>query len=80
MSYYLQRRIPMLQRLLELKLRSSIAVMDQRRIALGLTGVKRLLQRIEHELGTHGAADTPAHDPAGEHINDEGHVQPALPG
>src|SRR3546814_12562576 len=28
----------------------------------------------------HGTADTPAHNPAGKYVNDEGHIQPALPG
>ena len=61
-------------------LRTAIRVMDQRAVALGLPGVQRLLQRVEHEVGVHRAADPPADDAPGEDVDDEGHVQPALPG
>lgn len=45
-----------------------------------LAGIQRLLQRIQHEVRLHAAADPPAHDALGVHIHHEGHVQPALPG
>ena len=54
--------------------------MDQAAVALGLPGVQRLLQRIEHKVRAHRTADPPAHDAPGEHVDDEGHIQPALPG
>jgi hypothetical protein len=53
--------------------------MDQG-IPLGLACPQGLLQRIEHELGVHGAADAPADDVAGKHIDDEGDVHEPLPG
>ena len=61
-------------------LRAAVAVMDQGVVALGLPGVQRLLQRVEHEVGVHRTAHPPADDAPGEHVDDEGHVQPALPG
>jgi hypothetical protein len=48
-------------------------MMDQG-IPLGLACPQGLLQRIEHKLGVHGAADAPADDVAGKHIDDEGDV------
>src|SRR5690606_14336445 len=38
------------------------------------------LQGFEHEVRGHGAADPPADDTSGKHIDDEGYVKPALPG
>jgi hypothetical protein len=38
-----------------------------------------LFQGIEHEPGMGRAADPPAHDAAGEGIDDEGDVDEALP-
>ena len=54
--------------------------MHQRAFTLAPTRVQRLLQRIEHEVGLHGAADSPADDAPRVDINDEGHVYEALPG
>ena len=54
--------------------------MMEQSIGSRLAFIQRLLQRIEHKVGLHGVADPPAHDAAREDINDEGHVQPALPG
>ena len=42
--------------------------------------VARLLQRIEHEVGVHGTALAPTHNSAAEHVNDECHIDPTLPG
>ena len=61
-------------------LRASIRVMDQAAALIGLARVQRLLQRIEHEVRSHRTAYAPAHNAPGEDVDDEGHVQPALPG
>jgi hypothetical protein len=39
-----------------------------------------LLQRIKHEVGPHRTADAPADDSPGKDVDDEGHVNEALPG
>ena len=49
-------------------------MMDQCAITLWLAGIQRLLQRIEHEVGTHRRTDPPTHDVAAEHVNDEGAI------
>ena len=41
--------------------------------------VQRLLQGIEDEAGMGGARHPPADDPAGEDVDDEGHVHKAPP-
>jgi len=61
-------------------LRASVGVVNQVLRIARLTGVKGLLQGVEHEVGGHGAADAPAHDTPGEHVDNKGHIQPALPG
>ena len=61
-------------------LRAPVGVANQAAIALRLPGVQGLLQRIEYEVRAHRTAHSPAHDATGEHVDDEGHVQPALPG
>ncbi|MNX85066.1 hypothetical protein D3C86_1168920 [compost metagenome] len=55
-------------------------MVDQGILRFRLPGVQCLLQGIEHEIGVHGTADPPTNDAPGEHVDDEGHVQPALPG
>ena len=40
----------------------------------------RGIQRIQHEVRLHAAADSPAHDAPGIHVHNKGHIQPALPG
>ena len=42
--------------------------------------MQSLLQRIKHEPGMRRAADTPADDPAGKGIDDEGDIDKASPG
>ena len=42
--------------------------------------VERLLQGVEDEAGLGGAGHSPADDPAGKRVDDEGHVDEALPG
>ena len=55
-------------------------MVDQCAIALGLSGIERLLQGIQNEVRVHGTADPPAHDASGVHVDHKGYVQPALPG
>lgn len=43
----------MLRRRVEFTLAAAVGVMDQAAVALGLPGVQRLLQRVEHEVGVH---------------------------
>ena len=61
-------------------LRAPVGVVDQphrlRRSAL----VHRLFQRIQNEARVGGAADTPANDHPRKGINDESHINEALPG
>ena len=61
-------------------LRPAVRMMNQCAIALGTAGVQRLLERIEHEVGAHGAGDAPADDAAGIDVDDEGDIDEALPG
>jgi len=61
-------------------LRPAIALVNQAAVTLRLTRVEHLLQCIEHKVSPHRTANTPANDAFGEHVNDEGHVEPALPG
>lgn len=61
-------------------LRAAIAMVGRPAIALWPAGIQSLLQGVKHEIGVHRGADALAHDPAGIGIDDEGHVQPALPG
>lgn len=61
-------------------LRASVRMMNETVRAPRLTVVQRLLQRIEHEVGSHGAADPPADNAPGKQVNHEGHVEPTLPG
>jgi len=46
-------------------------------VPFGLTSVQRLLQRIEHEVGLHRAADPPADNSPGENLDNEGNVHEA---
>ena len=54
--------------------------MHEAAIAFGLTGVERLLQCVQHEVRRHASTHSPANDAPGEHVDHEGHIQPALPG
>lgn len=53
-------------------LRPVVAVVRQSIFCL--SRMQCLLQRIQHQLRVHGAADSPAHDPSGKDIDDEGDV------
>ena len=54
--------------------------MDQAAVSLGSPSVQCLLQGIEDEVRAHRVADLPTDDAACEHVDDEGDVQPTLPG
>ena len=54
--------------------RPPVGMIDQCAIALGLPGIKRLLQGIQNEVRVHGAADPPAHDAPSVHVDHKGHV------
>ena len=45
-----------------------------------LSVMKRLLQRIQDETGMSCSADSPANNPAGKDIDDEGYINKAAPG
>jgi len=45
-------------------------------VSFGLTGVQRLLQGREHEVGPHRAADAPANDAPGEDVDGESQDSP----
>ena len=47
--------------------------------ARGLLLADRLLERIECQAGAQRAGDAPAHDPARERVDDEGHLHQAVP-
>lgn len=57
----------------------AVGVMGQRPVVARLAGVQRLFKRIEHEVGAHGTTHPPANDAPRKHVDDERHVQPALP-
>ena len=61
-------------------LAAPVAVMDQAAAMQGPPVMQSLLQRIKHEPRMRRAADTPADDPAGKGINDEGDINKASPG
>lgn len=56
-----------------------VAVMYRPIRANRLARVQRLLQRVEHEVSPRRRRSAPPDDPAREDINDEGHVDEALP-
>ncbi len=53
--------------------------MDQRPVAARLAGIQRLFKRIEYEVGAHRPTHPPANDAPRKHVDDERHLQPALP-
>src|SRR5215213_4679606 len=59
---------------------SSIAMVDEAGSPDGLPFMESLLQGIEHEFGPGRARHAPAHDPAGEGVDHEGHRDEARPG
>ncbi len=60
-------------------LRTPVAVVNERAIALRLTGIQSLLERVQNEVGAHRIAHTPPNDAAGKDVDHEGDIQPALP-
>jgi hypothetical protein len=69
-----------LRRFLEFALHAAIGVVDQPTERLAPPLPQRHVQRIKRELGMERAGDLPAHHGAGEHIDDEGDVDPAAVG
>ena len=57
-----------------------VGMMNQCAIPLRLPGVQGLLQGIQNKVRVHGAAHSPTHNAPGVYVDDEGDVQPALPG
>ena len=54
-----------------LTLRAAVAVVDQPAITLAPARRRRLLRRVEHEVGLHGTSDPPADDALGENVDKE---------
>src|SRR6185437_16642961 len=48
--------------------------------AAAAPGPDRVLEGVEHEFGAHVGGGAPAHDPAAEHVDDEGDVDGPRPG
>ena len=69
----------LLRRPVESALAAAIAVVDEAAAMGGAPLVDRLLQGIQHEAGVRRPADPPAHDKAGEDVDDESHVDKAGP-
>ncbi len=61
-------------------LAAAVAMVDQPATMFRPALVQSLLERIEHEGGMRGAADPPAYDVSGKHVDDEGDIDEALPG
>ena len=61
-------------------LAAAVAVVNQSHTLCRAAIMHRLFQGIENEPRMRRGADPPAHDASGKHIDDESHVQPALPG
>jgi len=61
-------------------LRAAVRVMNQPATVNGPPIMKCLVEGIEHKARVGSPACPPTDDPAGEGINDEGHVNEALPG
>ena len=61
------------------RLRSAIRMVDRAGIPLWLTSLERLLQGIQNEVGAHRTTDSPADDPAGKDIDDEGDIDEPRP-
>jgi hypothetical protein len=61
------------------RLRAAVAVMNQRGCRVAAAIVNRLFERIEHEVRAQRGRDTPAHDPLGKDVDDEGHIDETAP-
>ncbi|SOT45945.1 hypothetical protein F01_550105 [Burkholderia cenocepacia] len=69
----------MLRRPVESALGPSIGVVYQSPVLARLAGVQRLLKCIQNKVRGHRRAGAPANNTAGEHVDQECYVQPALP-
>ncbi len=61
-------------------LAAAVAMVDQPATLFRPPLVQSLLKRIEQEGGMRSAADPPADDVSGKHVDDEGDIHEALPG
>jgi len=61
-------------------LATSVAMVDQTVHVARPSGVQGLLQGIQNEVCLHAVAHTPANDSSRKNIDNERHVEPALPG
>ena len=61
-------------------LRPAVGMADETSAGEGAALVQGLLQGSEHEVRPDRARHAPAHDPASEDIDDEGHMDEAGPG
>ena len=59
---------------------AAVAVMYQVRDARAAAIVDGLFEGIEDEVGAQRGRDTPAHDPTGEDVDDERHIDETAPG
>ena len=73
MSCYARQTDAVLRRLVECGLTAPVGVVRQG-MGCRLAVIQRLLQRIQHEVCLHAAADPPAHYAACVHVNNEGCV------
>lgn len=55
-------------------------MVNERPIVVGLARAKCLFHGVQNKVRGHRSADAPANNTAGEYVDHEGHVQPALPG
>lgn len=69
----------MLRRPVESALGPSVGMMNQSPVLVRLAGIQRLFKCIQNKVRGHRRADAPANNTAGEHVDHECHVQPALP-
>ncbi len=60
-------------------LNAAVRMVDQSAVLHRFAVMKSLFQGIEHEARMRRPAGTPANDPAGIGVDDEGHVDEALP-
>ena len=60
-------------------LHTAITVVNEAAAPDGSALVQGLLQRVQHEAGVRRAGDTPADDPPGKGVDDEGDIDEARP-
>jgi hypothetical protein len=60
-------------------LRASAGVMYQRSTAAWAPRIKCPFKCVQNEVCSHRRTDAPTDNPPGEHVDHEGHIEPALP-